>query len=205
MIQMKNNNLPKVVNIQLPEELLSELESIKSDASSDFGKAHKDGVEISGNIYRKFRGVITSWRKYHYKWTDGQKKEIVTGLSAEEALQGGYLPGADIIVESDGWRVAFSLPQSGYSNFARYTKHLERNGAEPHQVVTEISSVIVNFKAGAQPVLTFVPVAPAMANPQIIDVEATAVTTGPPTEVPPVPVTEVTSQSPTSSQENPWK
>ena len=200
---MKKNNFPKIVNIQLPAELLSELESIKADASSDFGKAHKDGVEISGHICGKFRGVITSWRKYHYRWTEGQKKEIVTGLTAEEAQQGGYLPGADILVESDGWPVTFSLPQSGYGNFAKYTKYLERIGVEPHQVVTEIGSVMVNFKAGAQPVLIFDPVAPAMANPQIIDVEATSVTTGPQTEVPPVPVTDVASAK--STQQNPWK
>ena len=172
---MKKNNLPKVVNIQLPAELKAELESIKADASSDFGKAHKDGVEISGNIYEKFRGVIVSWRKYHYRWTDGQKKEIATGLTAEEAQQGGYKPGADILVENGNWRVNFSLPWSGYRNFAKYTQYLERNGAEPHQVVTEIGSSIVNFTPGAQPVLNFTPVAPVGSpdSGEIIDVEFT--------------------------------
>lgn len=174
MIQIKNENLPEIVNIQLSAELLSELESIKADASSDFGKAHKDGVEISGNIYEKFRGVITYWRKYHYRW-DGQKKEIATGLNAEEAHQGGYRLGADIFVKSGKWRVTFSLPQSGYRRFADYTEYLGRNGAVPHQVVTEMGSSIVNFKPGAQPVLTFAPVEPAGSpdSGEIIDAEFT--------------------------------
>jgi hypothetical protein len=203
-MNMKDDKLPNIVNIQLPAELKAELESIKADASSDFGKAHKDGVEISGNIYGKFRGVITSWRKYHYRWAEGQKKEIATGLTAEEAHQGGYLPGADILVESDGWRVTFSLPQTGYGNFAKYTKHLGRNGAEPHQVVTEIGSVMVNFKAGVQPVLTFEPIAPNKADASIIDVEATSVTTGPPNEEPPAPVNEVAPESSKSANQDPW-
>jgi hypothetical protein len=199
---MKDDKFPKVVNILMPAELLSELESIKADASNDFGKAHKDGIEISGNIYEKFRGVIVSWRKYHYRWVDGQKKEIETGLNAEEAQRGGYRPGADIFVKSGEWSVSFSLPVSGYLRFAKYVEYLSRNGVAPNQVVTEIGSTVVNFRAGAQPVLTFAPIAPTdLPNAgEILEAEFTSV----PSESAKAPSSSQLPLAQAINSNNPW-
>jgi hypothetical protein len=159
---MEKTNLPELVIIHLPADLKAELEAIKGDALGDFGKAHRDGVEISGSVYNRIRGVIVHWCKYHYRWVDGQNKMIKTGLSAEEACQEGYKPGGDIVVvQARNRRVTFPLPMSSYLRFATYADHLGRSGLAPHEVITEIGSTIVNFKLGAQPVLTFTPIGPA--------------------------------------------
>jgi hypothetical protein len=194
------------VTVPIPAHLVDELNAIRADGGWSYGKAHESGgVLIDDTVYAEFDGVIESWEKYHYRWNAAKDgRETFKGLTDQEALEQGLTPGGTIRVANGDWVVQFSLPQSSYRRFAKYVDFLVRRGATPRDLITRIRSTMVKFKMGAQPVLTFEPLAPNKTDASIIEVEATSVTTGPQTEVPPAPVSEVAPESAKSAKQDPW-
>jgi hypothetical protein len=194
------------VAVPIPAHLVDELNAIRADGGWSYGKAHESGgVLIDDTVYSEFDGVIEFWEKHYYRWNAAKDgRETFKGLSDQEALEQGLTPGGTIRVANGEWVVQLSLPQSSYRRFAKYVDFLVRKGATPRDLITRIRSTMVKFKMGTQPVLSFEPLAPNKMDANIIDVEATSVTTGPPNQVPPAPVTEEAPESSKSAKHDPW-
>jgi hypothetical protein len=142
--QIKKLDNGKLI-VKIDDALAAELTRILEQRRQLYLHLKAQGLTIDDEVFQEIYCHIFRWRFYHFKWPEGQRKDVQYDMPEEEARAKRYTPGVDLTLkllrpEKEDTAI-FSALLGSFWSFSEYADLLSKKNLTPANVVTKITTI----------------------------------------------------------------